>query len=302
MNPNQIILEIKPTFACTSQCKFCCFRNKEKGAMEFDEIKKNIAYLKKEFKSIDLVILSGGEPTVLNYFWELLALLKQELSPKEFVIHTNGHFFADKENVKRIKEYNPVIQISFHTLNKNFFKKYISPDLLLEDISEAIGNFKEYFITFHANVLIFNNNLYELENITSFLCKNKVSQIEFRLPYSLNLKEHSSLIIKDFEVVREKLKQIMLDFYQKTKFAIHPGFLCLMGDPSLREFIVKISVAGRYLFIDKSHQLGDLNNTSLQISSADSESRDRFYMPKRCSKCKDSPICLGIPIEFKTQE
>lgn len=119
------IIELKPTYACTQNCSFCCFDKLKPATMSQREIEKVLEYIKREHKLVDIFILSGGEPTILNSFWKVLDCIKNDIRPKKLVIHSNGLFFCKQENVEKIKKYSPILMISFHTMTRSFYHRFI---------------------------------------------------------------------------------------------------------------------------------------------------------------------------------
>ena len=302
-------IELKPTYSCIQNCVFCCFRDlKTHSTMKKSEIEDNIDYIKKKYKDISLFIISGGEPTILYYFWDMLRKIKKDIKPEKLILHSNCLFFSSIDNVNEIKKYDPVIMISFHTLKNNFYNKFISKKYSLKEIKKAVKNFNKLKIKFVANVLLFNNNLYQLDRITNFLVKNNVYKIEYRLPYTLDLNRHKELLLKDIVKAKKILFSVIKKYNKKAHITIHPSLICLLGNKGIDKkinFIKKFSqnenlLKGKYYFFDKFHQFNKCNKNDLQLSSVIQDFRNLFFKQDKCKDCEMDQACLGYPKELES--
>jgi len=109
------IFELKPTYGCNQKCDFCCFSSIKNRQMTKKEVFSNLDFIFNK-RQINTFILSGGEPTIYCYFWEILDYLKRK-KVKNIIIHTNAIKLSSEAFVKKLKKYHPKLMISLHTLN-----------------------------------------------------------------------------------------------------------------------------------------------------------------------------------------
>jgi uncharacterized radical SAM superfamily Fe-S cluster-containing enzyme len=109
------------TSACNLDCPICYVHNKNDGAfhMTAGDFDKVLAHLKEEHQGeIDIINLTGGEPTVHPQFLELLERAK-DAGIHRVTICTNGIRLARDEGlVKRLAELGARVALSFDTFEK----------------------------------------------------------------------------------------------------------------------------------------------------------------------------------------
>ncbi|MDD3302440.1 MAG: radical SAM protein [Candidatus Gracilibacteria bacterium] len=175
----------------TSKCNIFCYycfndidydlkeRNKRKN-LGLDDWKKIIDNLYENKTRV--VILTGGEPFLADFFWDILDYLKQ----KGFFIHinTNGTLFSDEILKKLNDNYSVNIMVSMHEFNN---KDYLGVNLLglkktfgiekipdkfnnmfLEKVTQLrkINNFEN--ITLEFLTILNRKNILNLEKVYEF--------------------------------------------------------------------------------------------------------------------------------------
>lgn len=101
-NSYPAILMVEPTNFCNLNCPLCPVGNKslkrKKGVMPLDGFKKIIDELADYL--LNLTLWNYGEPMLHKNIYEMIEYAKKK---KMFIrLSTNGHFFNDKERVKRL--------------------------------------------------------------------------------------------------------------------------------------------------------------------------------------------------------
>ncbi|MFA5763985.1 MAG: radical SAM protein [archaeon] len=97
-----LLFVIRPSYRCNSRCIMCDFWKRKTPGMEFNII-KNAIIEAKDLGSKE-IRLTGGEPTIYPYFFEILKLTK-ELNLDVSII-TNG-FTLSENLINRLEEYFP---------------------------------------------------------------------------------------------------------------------------------------------------------------------------------------------------
>lgn len=306
----QTVVELKLGYGCSQNCRFCCFRKIHGMNLTSNEIYENLDYIKRHIKKIDTFIISGGEPTLYDEFWNVLKYIKINLNPGKIVIHTNGILFSNKLNAMKIKKYNPILMVSFHTLNNVFFKKNISNVFNVGKMKDAIKNLKKNKIKTTTNTLIFDENIDELDKIVNFLVKNGVGQLELRIPYSLEDLVRDEFMIKNFDKTVTTLSNVCRQLSDKRQIIFHPSTVCIISQfcdddkniSYLKKFCISSEQPNRaFYFFDKLHQSKKRIRGINQISSVMPEYKKYFYAMKICKKCDKRAICHGVPSEYSSR-
>lgn len=305
---NNMIVELKPSYSCNQNCPYCCFRSYSSLNMKDEEVMNNLIYIKQNFAEPNVFILSGGEPTMHNSFWNILDYIKNEIRPKELVVHSNGTAFTDQRNVMRLKCFSLTLMLSFHTLDSRFYTKYISRKHTLDQLKDAIINLKNNDINLHVNTLIFRDNSRYLKDIADFL-GDSVRQLEFRLPFSLsNEIDTDPFMFDDPEIVLDQLYNTCKK-YGSSKITFHPSLLCLLtqllGKNKRINYLIQFCQGSpienhlSYVFFDKTYQSKQCIISNTQVSAVMPRYSDYFYSMDQCEICSRKSICLGLPIEFR---
>ena len=84
------------TYLCDSDCKFCAANvgliNQDGYTIRPEVFEKQL--ISENVQDEDIVMISGGEPSLSPYFWDILDICKKYNSHVELT--TNGHIFEDK--------------------------------------------------------------------------------------------------------------------------------------------------------------------------------------------------------------
>ncbi|HVK57087.1 MAG TPA: radical SAM protein [Burkholderiales bacterium] len=110
------------TSACNLDCPICYVHNKNDNAfhMGVEEFKKILGHIQRDHGGeLDILNVTGGEPTVHPHFLDFLELAK-EAGIHRVTICTNGIRLAKDESlVQRIAELGGRVALSFDTFEKN---------------------------------------------------------------------------------------------------------------------------------------------------------------------------------------
>lgn len=97
------------TYNCDSDCMFCAANvgiiDHQGYTMKPEDVLEELH--RSDVKSGDRSIISGGEPTLSPYFWQILDICDELGCCIDLT--TNGHFFVDNDNVYKILKYDPVV-------------------------------------------------------------------------------------------------------------------------------------------------------------------------------------------------
>lgn len=170
-------VDIKTGFICNNNCRFCVQAdNKLKGNRSFEDIKKD---LKDSRKRCDSVVLTGGEVTIRDDFFDIVKLTR-DLGYKTIQIQTNGRMFSSLEFCKKTieagaTEFSPALhgdcaeQHDFLTRAKGSFSQTV----------KGIRNLKSLDAPFLTNTVVVKPNYRNVPKIAKLLIKLNVDQFQF---------------------------------------------------------------------------------------------------------------------------
>ena len=285
----------KITANCDDYCNFCIERKYTKKGLEdisLKEVKDNFNYLRNNFH-LDYIIITGGEPTLHNDFFEILDYFNKEKI--EFRIITNLlnfnndiflkktlHHFPSSKNNKIIGSINnlPINKIDAKRMSglENFLKNKL-PIMLI--------------------VVITNNNLESLSDLVIYLHKlfkkyhyEKIN-IEFRLIYigdTLKSLLKKSLPI-DFIKIKKYIQKAVKTANSLGVNIIFWNFpLCYIDNlPRFQDETIEKRRQRKLLKVSKDFQLE-------KIKIRDFE--ECFVKNDICVNCKYNNCCSGIEDDY----
>ncbi len=182
---------------CNFRCPFChnsslvLFKNNK---IDFNEI---LAYLKERKRMLDAVVISGGEPTLMN---DLI------------------------EKCKIIKELGYKIKLDTNGTNPKVIKYLIDNDLVDHIAMDIKGSFSNY----HEIVGLPKVNL---ENIKESINILKTSGISYEFRTTLVKEFHDEEKIKEMKEIVKGAKKMYLQHFVSSSYCINPN----LHDISLEE-------------------------------------------------------------------
>lgn len=278
-------LDIKTGYICNNNCKFCVVADMKKlPNRTFQEIKID---LEESHKKCEEVILTGGEVTIRNDFFEIVSYAKN-LGYKVH-IQSNGRMFSSKEFSKKtiqagadaftisIHGYSPQ-QHEFLTESKGSFKQTIN----------GLHTLKNYGATIFTNTVITKTNYEDIPNILIMLRKLGINNNLFSFIHPLGNG------FKNFNLVVPKKKEVAP--YILKAFAINEE----LSGTIFIEAIPPCMLEGN---IDKIADL-KTENTIIKWSKCictenflDARKQDKRKFTT-CSSCIYDKVCEGVWKEY----
>ena len=129
------IADIKIGYACNDECIHCVVEELRKSAnlkkefLSTAKYKEEISNQKKQ--GVDLIVLTGGEPTIFKDFFDILKFIKE--NNLKIHIQSNGRKFSNFDFAKNANEYITSYEIALHGPNKEIHEK----------ITQTPGSFEE---------------------------------------------------------------------------------------------------------------------------------------------------------------
>lgn len=251
------------TYICDSDCLFCAANigiiNHKDYTMTVENFEQEL--LESGVQNGDRVMISGGEPTLSPFFWEILDVCEKYNCCIDLT--TNGHYFAENKNVERISKYkNLVIRIPFFGLEKhhdyltgksgNFYKSMSALDNLSHMVQSLhlVVNVKFLLCkaTVSSNIEIYDYIYSKYKNIFEYtlsplLVSRKTIQYKEEL-----LAPYSELINKS------------IDFIEKDNLNCDIIPLCLLSKKKIRDFLRRKKIDFSKSYNDAQVRYESMNN------------------------------------------
>lgn len=172
---------VETTNDCNIHCTTCiagsCPGGKE--YISLDDLNNIIDAVKNHQNTVDLLMLSGGEPTIHPLLFEMIDLCKKS-GVKHTMIISNGVRFANDEDfVKELSKYaeNLEIYLQFDSLNDDSLNDIRGPELTASLRRRAVENLEKYGIHYTLVCIVKKGvNDGELHEIIEFALSKKFAR------------------------------------------------------------------------------------------------------------------------------
>lgn len=176
-------IDIKVSFKCNNNCKFCVQGDKRQLVPEKDisEIK---TILRENKKSYDEVVFTGGDPLIRRDIVELVAYAKG--LGYVIIIQTNGRMLAYRDFcIKIIKAGADRFAISIHGHNSNLHDYLTGANGSFQQSTAGVRNILSLGKAAVTNTVINKLNYRFLPKIAKFLIDIGITQYQFAFPHIL---------------------------------------------------------------------------------------------------------------------
>ncbi len=271
---------IKTGYTCNNDCLFCHAKGKrEYPNLKTGEIKKKI--MKAKMLGIDMIVLSGGEPTIRPDIMEIARFV--QLNGMELGLISNGRMLSYDSFFKQLYERGlRYVYVSLHGDERahNIITKTDSFQETLEGIINVSKSDSELIV----NCVVTKKNTRCLKKIVDVLKNLKVSKLKYSFPEPIESTENRR-IIPDISDSAAIVKDA-IDYGRANGLSMGlDGFpLCLIGG---YEGFVDDLKTNKIFHISESFEDGfspaDFGNT-IKLGS--------------CGKCMKKDRCPGIFREY----
>ena len=281
--PLQIMkeLDIKVGYECNNNCVFCLNRDKRYFKEYPIETLKNQITVSAQ-GGCQKLIISGGEPLISKYFWDLLNFAKEK-GIKRIEIQTNGRMLYYEELVQKLKQFEPIeFLVSLHFPNSKLYKKYCQSEGFPQ-VVKGIKNLIKHNFNFTVNTVIMKPNLPHLKDMVVFLKKLGVKNIQYRFIDGKNVMDNYQKFVPKFSQCLPIIRKIIKK---------NPGLAITLNE-------IPICVLGE----EFKKNLAPINptRTNLSIKNRVLNSREiwktQFVYPN-CKNCRYRPSCRGVRKEY----
>lgn len=289
-------------YACNIKCGFCFYKDMKHVDIK-DKIEQQIIWGHKYgIKDWDI---SGGEPSILPYWFAILEDLKS-FGFRNIACITNGYRFADAKFLKesRARGLNELL-FSLHGSNEKIHDAMTEVDGSFDKLSSAISNARYYGMKIRINVVVTKNNYKDLKNIAEYC--NYIRPVAFNfLPFRKENNATKDNMIK-YSKIAPYIKEAIDILDDEIKIAIRYVPFCLFegyekyvagylqrafDEYEWNEYTIRHFEAARFNkdippldFEDKWQQeLGALHQSIKHVANHST----------KCLKCKYLYVCDGI--------
>lgn len=288
-------------YLCNIKCKFCFYKDLKHVDMTDGISEQLTAGHDYGIKDWDI---SGGEPTILPYWFTILDYMKTELEADRIAVITNGYKFADIDFFKKSIDYglNEVL-FSLHGSSEEMHDQMTGVKGSYRKIIDAIDNALDLGVFVRINTVVAKDNYRDIPKIAElankimpecfnflpFRLENAASEenmVSFTnsMPYvkeaidildesiRINVRYVPFCVMEGYEKYLCMYKQRMFDPYEWSEHIIHWSEKIRHGDP-----IPNLELAGRKWDMEVTAIHGSLTAITAQ--------------PFCCLKCSCLYIC-----------
>lgn len=278
--------DIKTGFLCNNNCLFCVQGpEKKKFGNKTTEALKPI--IKKASKDCEIVVFTGGEPTVRTDLVELVAYAKS-CGFKIIQIQSNGRMFAYEKFCKDIiaagaNEFG--LALHGHTEKLH---NYLTGAQSFKQTVAGIRNLKKMGQSVITNTVITKSNYRHLPDIAKLLVSLEVDRFQFAFVHALGAAGRNfQSVVPRLEMVAPYAKKA-LDIGRKfgIKAVTEAIPYCLMR--GYEDCVVEAIMPEMKIF-DQNHVVADYTKARIV------EGKEKG---PQCQKCLYNGICEGLWKEY----
>jgi len=274
-------LDIKVGYSCNNRCVFCL--NKDKRSFRqypITILKNNIANVSK--KGCQKLIISGGEPLISKYFFEIVEFAKEK-GIKRIEVQTNARMLYYENLVKRLEQFRPIgFLVSFHFPNVMLYKKYCLADGF-DQVVSGIKNLIKYNLSFTINTVIMKPNLPYLEKMLLFLKKLGVKRVQYRFIDGKNVIDSYKEFVPKISSSAKTIGQI-IERNPDISIGLNEFPFCVVEEKYRKNIV-----------------LGDpkrLNLTTKKELLNSQKVWENTFIHPNCKNCKYLTSCRGVRKEY----
>ena len=216
ININPYSVQVEITGKCNLCCKHCRAADLDNSDVDMELFNKFVQFanLKPGFN----IILSGGEPLLSKYFFDILKKVIM-LKPNEIVITTNGTLIKDEhiDFFKNIQECKLTVQVSLDSIYEEDHNRIRGRNFAYKKAIEGINKLVKNGIFTQVRATITPSQIDEMEKIVNFGINLGLKRIGFGTIIPTG--RACNLNQSEFFIGESKLKFIQNYKYLKEKYS-----------------------------------------------------------------------------------
>jgi His-Xaa-Ser system radical SAM maturase HxsC len=188
------------TEQCNNRCLMCCQPPTQNNDIDFF-FEQNLELLKTAPKSLPIIGISGGEPTLAGErFFELVSAIRQHLPDTTIHILTNGRTFINEnyaEKLKKVGGNNLLLGIPIHNDSSLIHDKIAGAKNAFNETITGLYNLAALDISIELCIVINKLNYRRLPQLSDYIFEN----ISFVNCVSFMAMEHIGFAVKNSEQI-----------------------------------------------------------------------------------------------------
>lgn len=277
---NQIY--IAPTYRCNNRCLMCGVFNTKKDSYKEYSLEEVIHKMDEHnIVKGDIVVISGGEPTIYRYFFDILEYL--EAKKARIIIFSNGRLFKDNNFVNRMKDYNyENMLIPLFGSTSEIHDGFTSVQGSFKDTYQGLCNLDNKGLRYSIKTVVMKGNYKDLPVWAKFISETFHNIFRISI-HGLHLQGEAGKIAKQLYVSHKEgapyIEQALEILERKEiDIAISAFPLCVL-DPVYWKYNITSNLAEYTALSDDSEKIRETNIKNY---------RDR---PLVCDKCRIQAKC-----------
>lgn len=283
---------------CNYHCEFCYYKDKLKEKDSLENVKKRVdALYRFGIREFDL---SGGEPSILPYFFDILDYCSKFGTVSCL---SNGFKFADINFCKKAKEHGlNEILFSLHGSNPEIHDKIVGKTLAFKNLIQAIKNCQKLGIRVRINCTVYDKNYQLLGTEYADLINNlKPFEVNFiQMNYfdgnsdyqPLKLDVLCSAIKTCIDKIKDNVKLINVRYvpfcYMQGYEKYQTNYYQLLYD------IYDWNIPSYTFNVEKLKECDQEQRLKVGFDAAKQNRCNGFVKPDECKQCRYFFICDGL--------
>ena len=275
---------IVPTYRCNNRCPMCGVFNSKKDSdwkYTLKELKQEID--KKNIEKDDIVIVSGGEPTIYEYFFEMLKYLNEKKA--RITIFSNGRAFKNIDFVKKLSEceYDNIL-IPLFGSTPGIHEKLVGAKDSFKDTFEGLKNLDDANLPYSIKTVVMKDNCKDLKNWAELIA-GTFSNPQMISIHGLHLQGEAPKIAEQLYVRHDEAAKyvedaldVLIDKNLENKIAISAFPLCTI-DP----------IYWKYNMVSNIHEYTTISEDSKEIK--ETNIKNYSEKPEHCENCQIKINC-----------
>lgn len=292
-------------YLCNINCKFCFYKDQKHVDIKdkiWQQLEQGKLYGIRDWD------ISGGEPSILPYWFEIIDKAKS-MGFRNIACITNGYRFSDNDFLKKSIDFGlNELLFSIHGSNEEIHDKMTGVKESFRKIQLAISNAVRNKLTIRINVVVNKDNYKDLKNIASYI--NSLEEVAafnflpFREENSANGKDNcvkysiiAPYIQETIDILNSRIKKRIRYvpfclFLGYEKYVA--GYLQRIFDEyEWSEYTIREFEAARY---NKNIQPLDCHSDrwKLEINALNESIKHAAGHSIKCLRCKYLKVCDGV--------
>lgn len=209
-------------YACNIKCKFCFYKDEKHMDIKDLIIEQLVRGKRFGIKDWDI---SGGEPSILPYWFEILEIMK-DMGFRNIACITNGYKFALSDFLiqSKVEGLNELL-FSLHGSNKEIHDNMTGVSGSFDRIKTALINARYYRMKTRINVVVTKDNYKDLLNIAKLAMNFRPIAFNF-LPFRIENSADKENFVR-YSVAAPYIKEAIDFIDDRCKVAIRYAPFCL---------------------------------------------------------------------------